>query len=115
MALDIIVNSAGEGWSSIIRFTATDSNCCNNGDRVPAISYHSDGYLSIASSVNNNGNYYFNYNIDLKKWYHVEIVQTKKDGKVKEYYRKNSHSEYLLLVLLYCQRQWWCGKECGQY
>ena len=89
MALDIIVNSAGEGWSSIIRFTATDSNCCNNGDRVPAISYHSDGYLSIASSVNNNGNYWLNHKIDLKKWYHIEIVQAmNKNGKVIEYYHK---------------------------
>ena len=89
VALDIIVNSAGEGWSSIIRFTATDSNCCNNGDRVPAISYHSDGYLNIASSVNNNGNYWLNYKIDLKKWYHIEIVQAmNKNGKVIEYYHK---------------------------
>ena len=84
----MIVNSAGQGWSSIIRFTSTNNNCCNNGDRVPAVFYHSNGYLTITSSVNDNGDYWCNHNIDLKKWYHIEIVQANKNGKVKKYYHK---------------------------
>ena len=83
VAVDIIVHSAVAGWSSILRFTSTSHNCCNLGDRLPIIHYHSKGYLHITSAVNKNGNYYVNYNIDLKKWYHIEIAQTKMDGKVR--------------------------------
>ena len=85
MVFDVIVNSAGKGWSSIIRFTSTDNNCCNHGDRVPAVFYNSDGFLYITSSVNDIGNYGFYYDIDLKKWYHIEIVQANENGEVREY------------------------------
>ena len=115
VVFDVIVNSAGKGWSSIIRFTSTDNNCCNHGDRVPAVFYNSDGFLYITSSVNDIGNYGFNYDIDLKKWYHIEIVQANKNGKVKNIIITISYSEYLLLDLLHYQYQWCCGKECGQH
>ena len=84
VAVDIIVHSAGSGYTSILRFTSTSQNCCQMGDRLPIIHYHSKGYLHITSAVNKNGNYYVNYNIDLKKWYHIEIAQTTMNGKVSE-------------------------------
>ena len=85
VAVDIIVHSAGSGGSSILRFTSTSQNCCQMGDRLPAIIYDSKGYLHITSAVNGIGNYYVNFNIDLKKWYHIEIAQTKMNGKVSEF------------------------------
>ena len=82
--MDIIVHSAGSGWQSILRFTSTDGNCCNIGDRVHAIFYKSDGFISIISSVSGDGNYNVRHNVDLNKWYRIEITQkVKKNGKVR--------------------------------
>ena len=92
VAVDIIVHSAGSGYTSILRFTSTNNNCCKLGDRLPIIHYHSKGYLHITSAVNKNANYYVNFNIDLKKWYHIEIAQTKMNGKVSEI------NNFLLLI-----------------
>ena len=91
VAISIIVHSAGSEWSSILRFTNTDSNCCNIGDRIPAIFYNSgnggaNSYLHITNAVNGNANYYFNHYIDLRKWYHIELAQTKINGTVCEIY-----------------------------
>ena len=87
VAVDIKVHSgvgAVSGWSHIIRFTSTSSNCCNVGDRVPGIFYHSSGKLQVDNAVNGNGHYFIEYDIDLEKWYHVEIVQAQRDGKVRK-------------------------------
>ena len=86
VAVDIIVHSAGSGATSILRFTSTSHDCCKMGDRLPAIIYNSEGYLHLTSAVNKNPNYYVNFNIDFKKWYHIEIAQTKMNGKVSEIY-----------------------------
>ena len=51
-------------------------------DRNPAIFYHSIGFLEIANNYYYAYNYNINFNIDFKKWYHIEIAQTKKNGKV---------------------------------
>ena len=56
------------------------------GDRIPAIFYNSKGYLHIVSAVDKNANYAVNYKIDFEKWYHIEIAQTKMNGKVSEIY-----------------------------
>ena len=80
-----MVHSAGSGWYSILRFTTTGSDCCNIGDRVPAIFYNSGGFLHIKTAVGENGNYGFDYNIELNKEYHIEIVQERTDGKVRKY------------------------------
>ena len=83
VVLDIMVHSnASSVWSSILRFTSTDSDCCNIGDRIPAIFYNSDGYLLIDSAVNEKGNKGVTYDIDLEKWYHIEIVQETENGQV---------------------------------
>ena len=86
VAVDIIVNSAttANEYYSILRFTSTDSDCCNIGDRVPLIFYRRGGSLTFVSAVGENGNFYFHYSIDLKKWYHIEMSQAKKNGKVRK-------------------------------
>ena len=83
VAVDIIVHSAAPGWTSILRFTSTSHNWNQMGDRIPAIFYNSKGYLHIVSAVDKNANYAVDYKIDLKKWYYIEIAQTK-IGKVSE-------------------------------
>ena len=84
VAVDIIVHSAVAGWSNILRFTSTSGNMGHMGDRIPVINYYSGGYLEFTSAVDKNAHYKVFYNIDLKKWYHIEIAQTKMDGKVSE-------------------------------
>ena len=82
--VDLIVHSNHENtWSNILRFTATDEDCCNIGDRIPALFYNSkEGYLLIDSAVGDKGNRGLRYNIDLEEWYHIEIKQTENDGEV---------------------------------
>ena len=85
VAVDIIVHSAVAGWSNILRFTSTSGNMGHMGDRIPTINYYSKkGYLEFVSAVGKNAHYQVFYNIDLKKWYHIEIAQAKMNGKVSE-------------------------------
>jgi len=71
------------GWSNVIHFTATGGNCCNYGDRIPAVWFHSispqatANRLHITSAVNNNGNYVVNTQNIVKRgvWTCVEISQ----------------------------------------
>ena len=83
VVVDIIVHSVGSGWQNIIHFTSSEVDCCSIGDRNPAIFYHSSGKLRIAGAVGSK-TYYFDLMIDLQKWYHIEIVQQKKNEKVRE-------------------------------
>ena len=72
------------GWSTIIRFT-TGGDCCNIGDRVPAIFYNNDGFLLISSAVSGDGNLYVEAPVDFGKLYHIEIFQRQKNGQVREF------------------------------
>ena len=97
VAVDINVqSSSSDVWGSIIRFTATGGDCCNLGDRVPAIFYNSErGIIRISSQVDENGDFYPDYDINLGTWYHIEIVQENNGGKV----RLDNRIELTLLLL----------------
>ena len=71
-------------WSNIIHFT-TGGDCCNIGDRVPAIFYNNDGFLLISSAVSGDGNLYVEAPVDFGKLYHIEISQRQKNGQVREF------------------------------
>ena len=71
-----------DGWSELLRFTATENDCCFAGDRIPAIFVNSAGYIHLTSQVGTNGNFYRNADIKLKTWIKVEIKQYPKNGKV---------------------------------
>ena len=56
-------NSMGKDyWRNIFHFTNTDNNCCNKGDRVPAIWVTPDNtnIFHITVSTENDGNSWFN-------------------------------------------------------
>ena len=85
ISLNIWVNSfsgSEMGWSELLRFTATEGNCCSAGDRIPAIFVNSAGYIHVTSQVGGNGNFYKNINIKLKTWIKVGIKQYPENGKV---------------------------------
>ena len=41
----------------VFRFTATNENCCNNGDRIPALFINPAGTFHFSSSLYNGDNY----------------------------------------------------------
>ena len=88
VSFDLLINShvPGDKWgsSNILSFKGNGAirKCCNNGDRVPSISVNKRGYLIIASSVNEIGNYYFLHFIKVKKWYNIRIEQISVKGEV---------------------------------
>ena len=73
----------GMPWSELLRFTVTENDCCDPGDRVPAIFVHSDGFIYVTSHVGTNANFPTNVPIKLKTWMRVEIKQYPENGEVK--------------------------------
>ena len=73
------------GWTNIIHLTSTNENCCNYGDRIPAVWFHSSSSsatangLHVCSAVNSEGNFCFNSPDNAKvprgQWTTVEITQ----------------------------------------
>ena len=74
-----------DGWSELLRFTATDNDWGSAGDRIPAIFLNSAGYIHLISQVGKNGNFAKNAYIKPKTWIKVEIKQYPKNGKVINY------------------------------
>ena len=78
LSLNIWVDSFSgndDGWSELLRFTATEKDCCAPGDRIPALFVNSNGYIQLISQVGTDGNFFKNVFIKLKKWIKIEIKQ----------------------------------------
>ena len=86
ISLKIWVESFGDGWSELLRFTATENDCCSAGDRIPGIFVYSDGNLYFTSQVGTNGNFFKNVNVKLKTWIEIEIKQYPENEKVNKVY-----------------------------
>lgn len=70
------VNAINEVWSNIIHFTATGSNCCEYGDRVPAVWFYPGSLrLHIIDGQPSNGNDECVIQDELQpgRTYHIEI------------------------------------------
>ena len=85
-----------DGWSELLRFTATDKDCCSAGDRIPAIFAHRDGYIHVTSQVGN-ANAYKNFNIPTQTWTKVEIKQYQECREV--YYFNNQLSTLIIFLM----------------
>ena len=70
------------GWTELLRFTATNKDCCSAGDRIPAIFANKNGNIHVTSQVGTNGNANKNFNIKTQTWTKVEIKQYQENGKV---------------------------------
>merc|ERR1719208_312884 len=85
ISFDLIIHSKVDStWSSVLAFRGNGAvdDQSHYGDRAPAIFYNKAGYLYFTNAVNGNGNYHFNYEIELNKLYHIEIAQEEKNEKV---------------------------------
>ena len=67
-------------YSSVVTFKESETEGSEYGYRVPAVFYNNlEGSLHFACSINGLANFYFNYAIELKRWYHIEVVQHKEN------------------------------------
>ena len=69
--------------ANYLTFTATDSNCCDIGDRIPAFFVNSGGFLQLATQINSNRNHIaMSPNLEVNVWYTVEVEQFFQDYEV---------------------------------
>eukprot|EP00463_Aulacantha_scolymantha_P002004 TRINITY_DN264_c1_g1_i3.p1 TRINITY_DN264_c1_g1~~TRINITY_DN264_c1_g1_i3.p1 ORF type:complete len:113 (-),score=14.61 TRINITY_DN264_c1_g1_i3:137-475(-) len=60
----------------------TTGNNAGLGGRIPAVWVNGPGkYLHVCSGVNAQTNYFKNYPVSLKTWYHVQIKQVENNAK----------------------------------
>ena len=78
-----VIKLSSSTWMEVFRFTATNENCCNNGDRIPALFINPAGTFHFSSSLYNGENYNYVNDIDfvLGETYHVTIKQSLIAGK----------------------------------
>ena len=65
--------------ANIFHFTSTGAECCQVGDRVPAIFLDNKGRLRVAFPLNGDGEELLNTRRILlkRRWYKVKIIQDK--------------------------------------
>ena len=72
------------GMANYLTFTATDNNCCDIGDRIPAFFTNSGGFLQLATQIDETGNLMERSpQLEENKWYKVEVEQWFEDEKVR--------------------------------
>ena len=89
VSLDLIIHSSQklDQYYSVLAFKGNGgtSNCCEHGDRIPAILVSRNDalneHLNFCNSVYNNGNYYYDFTINLNTWYNIIIEQKLGDRK----------------------------------
>ena len=111
----MVTNTPSDTWTNVFHFTGTDNNCCNNGDRIPAMWINHKKIL-ISASVNDNGNYWKTFDYELNHKDHIIIQQLKDssglywyeiiiDGVLKER-TKNKQVKTYPSVKLYASDPW---------
>jgi hypothetical protein len=115
--LDIEINAEfTENWLNVFHMTNTDNNCCNQGDRLPAMFINKDKWFQLSSSLGSSGDHVFKFYYELNTPYHVEISQTDfghgnfqfciRINNVDVYCKKNNHPRMFDGVRLYLSDPW---------
>ena len=71
-----------DGYTELLRFTATNKDFGSAGDRIPAIFANKNGNIYVVSQVGTNANTFKNFNIPTQTWTKVEIKQYQESGMV---------------------------------
>ena len=66
----------------MLRFTNTNNNHGNPGDRIPSLFVNKAGYIYASSQVGSNPDNSIIFDIKARTWTNVEIKQYLKNGKV---------------------------------
>ena len=73
---DIVVTKKPTSTMTVFHFTATNHNCCNDGDRIPGFWVNSATFVFRASIGHNYNHAYDGFNFVLGKSYHIAIKQS---------------------------------------
>ena len=80
--VEVKVNSfsKSEGVLEIFRFASVEGNCCEIGQRLPALfSWSRDNTFHLATNIGTQGNAWFNLpGFEENRWYKFRIVQKEK-------------------------------------
>ena len=63
------------GWAELLRFTTTDGNCCEIGDKLPAIFTKREGVINIGTQIGDNGSKQTDVALNTSTWYRLELMQ----------------------------------------
>jgi len=113
---DIVVNKLPNGeWLNVFHFTGTKEGCCGLGDRIPALFINKGGYFHFTTALDDDGNYYKNFNFELETTYHVTIQQLKINSKYwydiiinneRKFREENKNPKSYSTVLFYNSDPW---------
>jgi len=85
LSFDINPYGTTDVWSSVIHFTASGENCCEYGDRIPAIWFYADTTrLHIIGGTNSSGNANFNpvYELPMNQWTTIRLRTVDDEGRI---------------------------------
>ena len=69
-------NCNPDKMANLLTFTATDNDCCEIGDRVPALFINSQGFLQVANHIDEDGNWIDRSpHLNQNQWYMIEVEQ----------------------------------------
>ena len=71
------------GVANYLTFTATDNDCCDSGDRIPAFFTNREGFLQLATQIDENGNFSEKSPpLEEDVWYNLEVEQFVENNQV---------------------------------
>ena len=76
--------------AEILRFTTTCDDCCNVGDRIPALWTHREGSIYFTTQIDENNNYYRHKSVKKKKNIWIKLIQ-QKDEESSSYHALSHH------------------------
>jgi len=95
VSFDVYINKFGTGWQSILHLTSTGNNCCNWGDRVPAVWISHEKKFHILAALNGQGNAGYHGTVaKTGEWISVKISQTLINSKFVYEIKINGQSVY---------------------
>ena len=63
------------GWAELLRFTTTDGQCCEIGDKLPAIMTKKEGVINIGTQLGDSASAGTNVALNISTWYRLELMQ----------------------------------------
>ena len=67
-------------WTNVFHISETGNNCCNIGDRIPALFVNKNGFFYVCSAVDGNGDYCKKFHFEIGKQNQMTIQQLKENG-----------------------------------
>ena len=73
----IVEGAQSDTFRNILRFTATDNDCCNVGDRLPGLWLRNNGALYLGTQIGTDGDKVFQSPVlEKNKWFNIEYEQS---------------------------------------